>query len=255
MANQDKNMDEVFRRKLQNHEEKPSSLAWEKLESKLPAPESKKRYPFLKVAASIILIAGLGYTSWFMSNDLMLPKEQMAHQNEGDTSSTTIIDQKTLTENPSQKVVEAELVVEEATSVKVDQGSQGKLTADNSKLVIDKPSQKIDKEVKSLDPKIEKLEEIDLPQLDLPQLDLSQSITLAENQKTHEEPSYRVTIKSSGLKEEPIIPAKQGLIDDIEEKVEKIGGLLSKVDQGFAELQDAKNNLFASITTKREKSK
>ncbi|MCH7411564.1 hypothetical protein MM239_19415 [Belliella sp. DSM 111904] len=255
MANQDKKMDGVFREMLQNHEVKPSSLAWEKLESKLPATDAKSPYPFMKIAASILLIVGLGYVSWYVSNDFVLPKEQMAHQKEIDTTSTTIIDQRTLTEMPNEKEIETESEKEEVTSEKSDQGTQGKLLADNTKPVIDKVSEDLDKEVKNIEPKIDKIEDINLPQLDLPQLDLNQSIALAESQKIDEEPSYRVTIKSSGLKEEPTMPAKQGLIDDIEDKVEKIGGLLNKVDQGFAELQDAKNNLFASITTKRERSK
>jgi hypothetical protein len=63
--------------------------------------------------------------------------------------------------------------------------------------------------------------------------------------------TYKITIKSNGIKEEP---EKQGFIAGIENKVDKIGGLLSKVEQGFADLQDAKDNLFVSNnTSKRER--
>jgi hypothetical protein len=43
------------------------------------------------------------------------------------------------------------------------------------------------------------------------------------------------------------------LIGGLNKKVEQVEGLLGKVDQGFADLQDAKNNLFTALLTKKEK--
>ena len=77
--------------------------------------------------------------------------------------------------------------------------------------------------------------------------------SFAQNNIEEEEEvmTYKITIKSNGISEKP---ENQGLIAGIENKVDKIGGLLSKVEQGFADLQDAKDNLFVSNnTSKRER--
>jgi hypothetical protein len=63
------------------------------------------------------------------------------------------------------------------------------------------------------------------------------------------EVAYKVRIVSRGY---AISPDKENLVDGIENK---IGGFFNKVDQGFAEIQDAKNNLLVSLTTKKEKNK
>ena len=86
--------------------------------------------------------------------------------------------------------------------------------------------------------------EIALPPLDVDLLTVDNALAEANNLQ---EVAYKVTIKSNGLKDKP---EKEGLVGEIENKIDKIGGLIVKVDQGFADLQDAKNNLFASITTK-----
>jgi hypothetical protein len=62
-----------------------------------------------------------------------------------------------------------------------------------------------------------------------------------------EEPAYRVKIYSDGIKED------KSLIKGISKKVDQVGGLIGKVDQGFADLQDAKNNFFTALITKKEK--
>jgi len=49
-----------------------------------------------------------------------------------------------------------------------------------------------------------------------------------------------------------IQPEKEKLVEGLENK---IGDFFIKVDEGFGGLQDAKNNLFASLTTKRDKKK
>lgn len=49
-----------------------------------------------------------------------------------------------------------------------------------------------------------------------------------------------------------IQPEKEQFVDELENK---IGGFFTKVDEGFGGLRDAKNNLFASLTTKRDKKK
>jgi rRNA processing protein Gar1 len=62
-------------------------------------------------------------------------------------------------------------------------------------------------------------------------------------------PLYRVNIYSDGLKKgsEP----DKNLITEMGKTVGKVEGLLGKVDEGFADLQDKKNSLFATLTSKK----
>jgi hypothetical protein len=72
-----------------------------------------------------------------------------------------------------------------------------------------------------------------------------------ENQTTENEIAYTVRIVSRGY---AIAPDKGQLVDGIENKLEKIGGFFTKVDKGFGDLQDAKNDLvFQVMASKKEK--
>jgi hypothetical protein len=93
-------------------------------------------------------------------------------------------------------------------------------------------------------PEIRINKEVALPSV--PTAEINQGILVAEA-KPVEEPAYRVTIISDGIKED------KNLIADIGRKVNQVEGLLGKVDEGFANLQDAKNNLFTALVTRKEK--
>ncbi|SIT06273.1 hypothetical protein [Belliella pelovolcani] len=255
MAKEDKRIDELFRNKLANHEVKPSALAWEKLESQLPQKKGGVYFPLMRIAASILVLLGLAYLGWFLSNDLVqedipvafnesVPSFNQESENSVDVDNKQVEEAfKDDSENQSQSQVKktSSNPSPKATAVNVDV-SKKQETVQKQELVA---------EVKN---EMEKSTELlDLPELKLPELKIEEAIAEAKIDDTQEEVSYTITIRGSGIKEAE--PAKQGLIDEIEEKVEKIGGFLNKVDQGFAELQDAKNNLFATITTRKERSK
>ena len=67
MANTDKNFDQYFKEKLSNHEVKPSKLAWERLDSQLGNKKRAIYFPFMKIAAAIILLLGASYIIWQVS--------------------------------------------------------------------------------------------------------------------------------------------------------------------------------------------
>ncbi len=251
MANDDKKFDGFFRQKLSNHEEKPSLLAWEKLESQLPKKKTGLYFPSMRIAASILLLIGLGYLGWFLSNDLIEEEIQVAKLENTDSDITIkqveSTDEKEMAEQKSDANRE---ILNSANDSKDKQ---------NSKVGLPIPAVKEEEkrsgwiaEVKQ-ETKSNVIETIDLPELELPEITLGNAVALVESEAVETEVAYTITIRGSGIKESE--PVKQGFFDEIEEKVEKIGGLLNKVDQGFAELQDAKNNLFASITSRKERNK
>lgn len=254
MANEKNKLDAQFREKLINHQEKPSALAWERLENQLPKPEQKNGFPFLKIAASLLLLMGMGYFIWyavdstnFKNQDLAVIEEEI-HQND---EKVQFEEAKVLKEEDLPSTVELAPVVK-----KDSEEIQKEIPAPKKKTNRPKVEENRSNLVAGINKPEENLALIDpIPTaIELPELQIAEEPIikpLAEIEApTGNENGYRVKIISNGFLAEA---DKPGLIEEIETKIEKIGGLLNKVDQGFADLQDAKNNLFASISTKKEK--
>lgn len=243
MANTDKNIDQYFRDRLSSHEVKPSKLAWERLERQLPQQQKKAAFPWMRVAAVGLLLLGFGYMIMSLVKDTEVKN----------LDTTALVQEKTgpeinqESEDSLESATEPELPVTAPTSKSADQG-QAKSSTNAAKKTLENKSELLAEATATHPEEIT----IAVPEIELPELKLDE--TVADNIPTveaEEAPAYRVIIKSYGIKEEP---QKQNLITGIENKVEKIGGLISKMEQGFAELQDAKDNLFDINAAKKEKS-
>jgi hypothetical protein len=253
MANKNSNLDQFFMEKLSQDSIKPSKLAWERLESQLPQQE-KKRTPFIwwSVAASVAALFVAGYFAFTLSSNPTVEPilastegnqmEEVIEQTE-ETPSVTIQEIQT---QPEEKISVQQKKNTKPTNTTTQKPAPIKVSSPASSLIAvaeDKP------EVKNPDRKIEAslvVEEPNLPTMKLPNLQVTETVAKAEPAKV-EEPTYRVKIYSDGLQED------KTLIGGLNKKVEQVEGLLGKVDQGFADLQDAKNNLFTALLTKKEK--
>ncbi|HAS57204.1 MAG TPA: hypothetical protein DCS64_01635 [Algoriphagus sp.] len=253
MAKKTENMDQLFRDKLENHQVKPSKLAWERLENQLPQSKTKLSTYWWAAAAAILLLFTVGSLFWPAQNPLeeeILAEKVESSSNEEETTNQFPVEIET-TENPIE-------IIEEKESAKIDKSPKREAqpkkknnssyqkqlepnkqliaqneTAPEREAIIEKP---ITEPLKGL--------EADIPQIK--PLDLN--ATVAELQPTTEEaPAYKVTIVSNGIKED------KNLISGIGKLVDQVEGILGKVDEGFATLQDAKNSLFTSLTSKKEK--
>jgi hypothetical protein len=246
MANKENNLDRYFREKLGQYEEKPAALAWEKLEQELGKKKSANIL-FLRLAASLLLVLGLAFVFWQFINPIEQTESQLAEVEE------------VLEGNEASKIQETFALEEEK-----NEGQYSEKRAETSqKLPMNEnqDSKKAEKEHTKgallaqndavASPQRMKETIIELPEI--PILELPTHEAIASSQKLSFEPeeevSYKVIIKSSGIKDEP---KKPNLIEGLENNVNKIGTFLSKVEQGFADLQDAKNNLFASNSPIKE---
>lgn len=263
MAKEKNNLDQFFKEKLENHTERPSKLAWERLESQLPQKSKSYKGIWWAAAASLTILFTVGYLV----------------MREGDVT----VDNPMLADNTTEEVIDTPIQTEIAVPAEIEtEKSQNEIENQqaaeelNTKPTTTKPnsrpadtSSKTQKsqstapqnlvamnEVKE-EPKQEPVEKVSPPkievetpefkQAELPPLKLEKAVAeLTESVEA--EPAYRVKIYSDGLKEDP---KDKSLIAGIGKTVNEVEGILGKVDQGFADLQDAKNNLFASITSKK----
>ena len=248
MANNDKKFDSFFRDKLEKHEEKPSSLAWEKLESKLEQkPKGNAHFPWMQLAASLVFLLVASFAIW----NFIPEKEEDLSGNLAQE-----IGQVVEKSREEEKTLEPEPLIE---AIPFNQSTPQKM-ADPTPIESPAPKRNARQEIPAKsqegflsEPKTQKEEQLpiakELPEMKLPELPMSQ--TLAQMETEEEEVAYRITIKSSGLQSEP---QKTNLFTEIENKKEKIGSFLSKVEQGLADLQDAKSNLFAINSSRKEQS-
>ena len=236
-------IDRLFREKLTDHTAHPSSSAWNKLEGQL-SQKKKSAVLWMKIAAATVFMGGLTALIWFsventrqeldMLADQEPVREYMAPENQALPGTAPVEVEDAVEEESRSKTVAARPVVKKTAPTAVTPAPVTKQT--NEPEPISKESV----------PVLE-LESIELPPLD-------QDLLMAENNLIDLEPTpdqevaYKITIISNGLREKP---EKESLVGEIENKIDKLGGLIGKMDQGFADLQDAKNNLFASITTRK----
>jgi hypothetical protein len=250
MAKDDKIFDQFFKEKLENHEVRISQLSWEKLEAKLPSKTNRYKPLWMKIAASLALILGLGYLVFFNSKmEVGEDVNNLVTMDNLEKESTTEIEMPVL-----QKSYTEEKTAISTKKASIKQEEKRKSDKSESKSISRKNIQE-ELEVKHLITSVqEKIDVIQLQkELDIPTNMNSLSnnwITEVREESASEEVKYSIKIISNGLKEEPQKPA---IINELENKIYKVGTWIGKVDQGFADLQDAKNNLFASITTKSDK--
>lgn len=254
MANGPKKLDEFFKEKLDQHSIKPSTLAWERLENQLPQkPESNKRL-WWAIAASISLLLMAGYLFYpkyeNISEENMMAEEvqqEMVQENQPETEKPAILES-----SPAQTQAEE---TQEPISPPVQTPQTQKKTKPTSTPSFKTAPQNLIAQTETIP--TEEIKLIESPDLksEIPEVNIPLAETPILNQtvaeaKTTKEPLYRVSIYSDGIKREDV---NKNLITELGKKVSTVEGFIGKVDNGFADLQDAKNNLFASIATKKEK--
>ncbi|TDQ16585.1 hypothetical protein DFQ04_2706 [Algoriphagus boseongensis] len=260
MAKTNQEFDQFFREKLEGHQEKPSALAWERLESQLPKSSKSGWGVWWAIAASFSALVMVAYLNW-PSADQANEEKMLAQTEETLIEENSSIEEKTTGNETSE--IEANSI-QENTEIK----SQPKPNTSSTQKK-NSPIQKVIPSEKKADsfiaqaenPSTEKAAEPVLipelkvaePDLTLPELktpDLTKTVASAQTE-ANDEPLYRVNIYSNGIKKGE--PAEKNLITELGKTVGQVEGLLGKVDEGFAEIQDRKDNLFATLTSKRDR--
>ncbi|WP_439474951.1 hypothetical protein [Algoriphagus formosus] len=247
MAKNKENLDTIFRENLENHEVKPSRLAWERLENQLPTQE-KESAPFVwwAVAAAVVLLLAVG--SLLRSTDSPIEvqnllSEEITEPSSVETPPVTIVETEEA-QKTDEKESSTEIIQEEESPRSDPKPTVKKEFQTPQNLIAQAETEIEEPKVREELPEIRINKEVELPSV--PTAEINQGLLIAEA-KPVEEPAYRVTIISDGIKED------KNLIADIGRKVNQVEGLLGKVDEGFANLQDAKNNLFTALVTRKEK--
>ncbi|MCM0059443.1 MAG: hypothetical protein NBV57_01175 [Algoriphagus sp.] len=253
MAKSDEILDRVFREKLENHQESPRPAAWDKLEAQLNAAKPPKRNSWWAIAAAMPLLLGLGYLIW--------SQVPQADQQNPITATEEVLEIPPVLESTpeAETVVSEEAHYQNSLTETVAPSSskpvlKSILPQENSKVVnlgglvaetVTFPSSEaaVVVEVNSItESKIWLAPE---PTQTTPS-PTSLQATLAN---TDEIDGYRMRIFSDGLKKEEA--PNKNLITELGKTVGQVEGLLDKLDEGFVEIQDKKDRLFSSLTSRK----
>jgi cytoskeletal protein RodZ len=253
MAKSDEILDRVFRDKLENQEASPSQAAWEKLEAQLDAGKQPKRNSWWAIAAAMPLLLGLGYLIW----------SQVPQADQENFLATT----EDVLEIPpvSESTPEAETVVTEEAQYQNSLAET--VTPSSSKPALNSILPQENSKVVNLGKVVAEAVTFPSPQaaVAVEVNSVTESKTFLITESTHTTPSttssqasladgedldgYRVRIFSDGLKKEEA--PNKNLITELGKTVGQVEGLLDKLDEGFVEIQDKKERLFSSLTSRK----
>jgi len=253
MAKSDEVLDRVFREKLENHQETPSQAAWDTLASQLDTKQvPKKRNAWLAIAAAISLVLGAAFLFWSTGQESEI-KAPLAEAQETTTEVGTTIP---VTPSPT---VEAEKELSSvsgviATSKPVQTGINSQQRNPNTfvaEVITQTEAVPASIPVFTAEVVPSAPEPIRSPVTTLAE---TKSISTPESNEAlaEEVGSYRIRIYSDGLQK--AAPKEKNLVTELGKTVGQVEGLLGKLDEGYEEIQEKKERLFSSLTSKRESS-
>ena len=253
MAKSDEVLDRVFREKLENHQETPSQAAWDTLASQLDTKQApKKASSWWAIAAAITLALGAAFLFWSTGQESEI-QAPLAEAQETTTEVGTTIP---MTPSPS---VEAEIEVPSTSSVstpnervqtgiKTQQQNQVDLIAE---VITQTEAVPASIPVFTAEAVPNAPEPVHSPAPALPETN-AVSTPSANEALAEEVGTYRIRIYSDGLQK--AAPKEKNLVTELGKAVGQVEGLLGKLDEGYEEIQEKKERLFSSLTSKKEAS-
>lgn len=253
MAKSDEVLDRVFREKLENHEASPSPAAWDKLEAQLDAAKQPKKSSWWAIAAAMPLLLGLGYLIWSQAPQTEQENSVAASEEvleippvlESTPEAKTVVSEEahyqnslteTVTPSSSKPILKSSLPQENPKVVNL-----GNVVAET--VTFTSPQAAVAMEVKSVTESktfliTESTQTTPLPSSSQPTLEDGEDLD-----------GYRIRIFSDGLKKEEA--SNKNLITELGKTVGQVEGLFDKLDEGFVEIQDKKERLFSSLTSRK----
>ena len=253
MAKSDEELDRVFREKLENQEASPSKAAWDKLEAQLDAAKQPKKNSWWAIAAAMPLLLGLGYLIWSQApqpeqeNSVAASEEvlEIPPVLESTPEAKTAVSEEahyqnslaeTVTPSSSNPILKSSLPQENPKEVNL-----GNVVAET--VTFPSPQAAVAMEVNSVTESNTFL--ITESTQTTPSPSTSQS-TLADVEDLD---GYRIRIFSDGLKKEEA--PNKNLITELGKTVGQVEGLLDKLDEGLVDIQDKKDRLFSTLTSRK----
>jgi hypothetical protein len=253
MAKSDEVLDRVFREKLENHQETPSQAAWDTLASQLDTKQApKKASSWLAIAAAITLALGAAFLFWSTGQESEI-KAPLAEAQETTTEvGTTIPVTPSPTIEAEKELSSVRSVVSNSkpvqTGIKTQQLNPAVLVAE---VITQTEAVPASIPVFTAEALPNAAEPVQSPAPALAETNAVFTPSTKEAQ-AEEVGTYRIRIYSDGLQK--AAPKEKNLVTELGKAVGQVEGLLGKLDEGYEEIQEKKERLFSSLTSRRESS-
>ncbi|WP_162342157.1 hypothetical protein [Cyclobacterium salsum] len=245
MEDKKKNVDTVFRNALSGHQTIPDEQVWERISDRL---DKRKKPIFLlwsRWAAAILLLVGVAGVFYVMDTFKESERQTVAIQEPLPEKSASPSGQTAeQPETPEKPNSQTEAVPKKETNEEKEIIPHRQVHQQDP--VVSSPAENNPREFSEplAVAATRKPEIIDQPTIDL---NKEEPFLLPETQTEQAGEDYTVRVVSRGY---ALQPEKDKLLDELETK---IGVFFTRVDEGFGELQDAKNTIFASLTTRKDR--
>ena len=253
MAKSDDTLDRVFREKLENHQETPSLGAWDTLADRLDSKQApKKASSWWAIAATIPLILGAAFLFWSTGQE----PEKQAPLAKAQEINPEVVTNPPVTASPSVEP-EKEVPSTSSVSASIERAQTGIKTQQRN------PVSSI-AEVNTQNEAVPASIPVFMAEVvpDAPEPIRSPAAALAETKSistpstnealAEEGGSYRIRIYSDGLQK--AAPKEKNLVTELGKTVGQVESLLGKLDEGIGGIQEKKERLFSSLTSKKEAS-
>jgi len=253
MAKSDDTLDRVFREKLENHQETPSLGAWDTLASQLDSKQApKKASSWWAIAAAIPLILSAAFLFWSTGQE----PEKQAPLAEAEEITNEVVRTIPMTPSPSVEA-EKEMSSTSSLSTPIERAQTGIKTEQRNPVAL---VAEVNTQNEAVPASIPVFTAEVVP--DAPEPIRSPAAALAETKSistpstnealAEEGGSYRIRIYSDGLQK--AAPKEKNLVTELGKTVGQVESLLGKLDEGIGGIQEKKERLFSSLTSKKEAS-
>jgi len=253
MAKSDEVLDRVFREKLENHQETPSQAAWDTLASQLDTKQvPKKRNAWLAIAAAISLVLGAAFLFWSTKQQPEIQAPLAEVQEINPKVGTTIPVTQSSTVEAEKEAPSTSGVI--ATSKPVQTGINSQQRNPNTfvaEVITQTVAVPATIPVFTAEAVPNAPEPVHSPAPALAETNAVFTPSTKEAQ-AEEVGTYRIRIYSDGLQK--AAPKEKNLVTELGKAVGQVEGLLGKLDEGYEEIQEKKERLFSSLTSRRESS-
>ena len=253
MAKSDDTLDRVFREKLENHQETPSPAAWDTLASQLdPKQAPKNRNAWWAIAAAIPLILGAAFLFWSIEQE----PEKQASLAEAEEITNEVVRTIPMTPSPSVEA-EKEMSSTSSVSIPIERAQTGiKPQQRNPDTFVAEVITQNEVVPASIAVFTAEAVPSGAEQVRTPAIPLAETKSIstpsANEALAEEVGSYRIRIYSDGLQK--AAPKEKNLVTELGKTVGQVESLLGKLDEGIGGIQEKKERLFSSLTSKKEAS-
>jgi len=242
----DQDLDKLFKNKLEDHSEEPSAHTWDRIRSSV---KEERGYPWMKIAAAVIVICLAGFLVWFA-----IPDQPAANLSDNKkTLPDTIVDapESNITSSES----EAQGTIQEDAPPVVQKDNALAETTENEqpkKAEKNQPKEVIETPMPDKPVSVEKAEVKDL----IAQNEVKEPVFEKSTPQKTQVSGQTLAFSSDDFDQAERVAAQVSNKEEEEEGLKKVWSLLKQVKEpeaGFGELRELKNNILAFGNTKEKK--